>query len=195
MAEQLWPYLGPAKRAQAERLEATRTWSHLAPLASASGPMLSLERRTRLGLAWAAGFFEAEGCFSFNARSGACVSITQTDVELLQRFASIVDLGSIYGPYTSGDRTFVRKPHYLYRASGLERVQALAGMMWFRLGSAKQRQAKATLSHVRTTVCHRGHPKKPGHAGCGQCTKDYWQARREGRGGTTAEAAPLYLIA
>jgi len=191
VAHSLLPSLGYVKREQARRaLEFLGRWSY----ENVPEPALRASQ-SRTELAWAAGFFDAEGCFSFTPGSGICASITNTDVDLLERFLRAVDFGKIYGPYdlkvTDG---FKRKPHYFFRVSGLEKVQALAAILWFKIGSAKKNQARATLAHVITT-CNQGHPKKPGHAGCGQCTADYWQARREARGGSTAEAAPVYLAA
>jgi hypothetical protein len=134
--------------------------------------------RSRLELAWAAGFFDAEGCFSSTPRVGVCATITQTDQELLKRFRHAVDFGKIYGPYRSRVRDgFARKPHYFFRAHGNERVQAILSMLWPWLGATKRRQAIDRLAW--TTTCRNGHPKKPGHTGCGECTKAYWAARRQ----------------
>lgn len=188
----LFPLLGDVKREQAQRaLEFLGRWND----ENFSNPALLLFER-RMQLAWAAGFFDAEGCFSFTPGSGICASITNTDLELLERFLDVVGFGKIYGPYrVKASDVYERQPHYFYRVSGLERVQALAALLWFKMSSAKKEQARMTLAHVSPT-CRRGHPKKPGHAGCGQCMADYWRARREARrDGSTAEPATLYLTA
>ena len=53
-------------------------------------------------LAWAAGFFDGEGCFCFSeAGQYVCVSITQTEREPLDRFERAVGLGKVNGPYGS----------------------------------------------------------------------------------------------
>lgn len=83
-------------------------------------------------LAWAAGFFDGEGCFSYS-KSGqyVCVSIGQTVREPLERFKLAVGLGVIYGPYSS-DR-------YQSRLSK-EAVVHLSGQ-WIRLGSGRRSHA------------------------------------------------------
>lgn len=104
-------------------------------------------------------------------------------------------MGKIYGPYLSSMKDgFSRKPFYFYRVSGLEKTQALTAMLWFMLGSYKRQHARDVLARVPRT-CHRGHPKEHNHAGCGQCTADYWQARRDAKRNSTAEPAQTYLIA
>ena len=51
-------------------------------------------------LAWAAGFFDGEGCFSYTekARYGVA-TITQADIRPLDRFKTAVRVGNVYGPY------------------------------------------------------------------------------------------------
>lgn len=60
IAEQLWPFLGGAKRKQTQTLERRAlTWKGLSPLGS-SQQSVDMSARARLSLAWAAGFLEAE---------------------------------------------------------------------------------------------------------------------------------------
>lgn len=191
IARMLWPYLGKAKRARVRRLELATTWRGPSPQAWEI-PQVSTRR---ILLAWAAGFFDAEGCFSFSQQTGPSATITNTDRDQLGRFQRAVGVGKIYGPYRfKASDAFHRKPQYSFRATGLEKTQAIAAMLWFELGTAKKRQASAALSSVSTT-CRRGHPKMRGHAGCGHCTKDYWQARRDAKRNSTAEPSTEYLIA
>ena len=173
---QLWPFIGCGKR---EQIRSTLERLHSEGVLNVSGE-LSVDRWQRVSLAWAAGFFDAEGCFSSTARVGICVSITQSDREPLERFRTAVGIGKIYGPYQANiNDGYVRKPHYFFRAHGNERVQAILAMLWPWLGATKRQQALDRL--VWTTTCRNGHPKKPGHTGCGECTKAYWVARREAR--------------
>jgi hypothetical protein len=136
-------------------------------------------------LAWAAGFFDGEGCFSFSpAGRYVCVSIGQTEREPLDRFQRAVQLGNVLGPYDmrKNDR-WVRKPQYFYRANGYERVQAIAALLWFKLGLVKREQAIHALAgefELRGSLtCHLGHPKGRGK-GCPTCTAEYWRIRRDG---------------
>ena len=151
--------------------------------------------RDREELAWAAGFFDGEGCFSFSvAGNYLCVSISQTEPEPLERFARAVGVGWVLGPYDlrKNDR-WIRKPQYVYRANGYERVQAIAALLWFKLGLAKQEQAvhalAAEFERRGSLTCQKGHPKRRGK-GCPTCTANYWRMRRDG---TLFEDAVPYL--
>lgn len=141
-------------------------------------------------LAWAAGFFDGEGCFCFSeAGQYVCVSITQTERDPLDRFERAVGLGKVNGPYGqhSQDR-WSRKPQYVFRANGHDAIQSIAALIWFKLGATKRRQAAAVLQ--RTRVCRRGHQKVAGHKGCGVCTAAYWLSRRRDRAGAGAAGIP-----
>jgi len=136
-------------------------------------------------LAWAAGFFDGEGCFSFSvAGKYVCVSVSQTDFEPLLRFQEAVGIGNILGPYDMRKKDrWIRKPQYVYRVNGYERVQAIAAMLWHWLGPAKRAQALHALAgefELRGSLtCHLGHPKGRGK-GCPTCTAEYWRRRRDG---------------
>ncbi len=73
---------------------------------------------TEVELAWAAGLFEGEGCFTFskmkNRKNSIKVSavIGMTDKDVLDRFASIMGFGNIKGPYKSSYPTC--KPRYTW---------------------------------------------------------------------------------
>jgi len=152
--------------------------------------------RDREELAWAAGFFDGEGCFSFSvAGNYVCVSISQTELEPLERFTRAVGVGWVLGPYDlrKNDR-WIRKPQWVYRANGYERVQAIAAMLWFKLSSSKGEQARHALSaeyqRRGSLTCQKGHPKGRGK-GCPTCTAEYWRMRRDG---TRFETAVPYLV-
>src|SRR5436309_3043440 len=127
--------------------------------------VVSSERSwNREDLAWAAGFFDGEGCFCYS-QSGkyGCVSIGQSELEPLARFRQAVGLGKIYGPYVfpKTRNRLSKKPQYVFRVHGHEGVQAIAAMLWFQLSSIKTTQAIYVLS--RTTHCRRGHWKAKGN--------------------------------
>ena len=116
-------------------------------------------------LAWAAGFFDGEGCFSYTqAGRYGCATIGQTEREPLERFLRAVGVGVVYGPYK---RTYPgrlsKKPWYDYRAQTQETVQAVVAMLWFSLGTKKRVQAVRVLR--RSATCHRGHRKVVGQQG------------------------------
>jgi hypothetical protein len=177
VAALLWPHLGELKRRQVDGVLARLIGTRLDPseFEARSSPA---ERAPRMDLAWAAGFFDGEGSFSLGTNGYPCVAITQKHQEVLERFAGVLEMGKLYGPYRHRTATLSREPFFLYRASGFERVQAVVAKLWFCLGATKRRQAKRVLQHYPRT-CRRGHPKRPGHNGCGTCTAEYWQRRRE----------------
>lgn len=90
--------------------------------------------------AWAAGFFDGEGCFWRKKPGILGVSITQVHPEVLQKFADIMGIGSVNGPYQGNrSRDLGWKPQYYYRVSG-SRAHHVARVIWPYLGSEKRRQ-------------------------------------------------------
>ena len=76
--------------------------------------------------AWAAGFFEGEGCIT-ESNDNLITRITNTDEEVLQRFRDVVDSGTVYGPYTRQDRDgFKRKPTFAWVATEEAALDVLA---------------------------------------------------------------------
>lgn len=77
-------------------------------------------------LAWAAGFFDGEGCFTMQTQQRktkvpyirAIAAIGQVDPEVLLRFQAAVAVGRVSGPWQrKGPRA---KPVWTYRADGRE---------------------------------------------------------------------------
>jgi hypothetical protein len=149
--ELLRPWLGRYRREQAAR--AFRAQND-APLDVVFESRPWAER-----LAWASGFFDAEGCFS-RTGEGPNARITHTDPELLERFREALGFGKIYGPYAPHPTSFGKKSTYVFTVSGLERVQALLAMLWPSLGSAKRTKAMGILKdHLSYWKC--GHERGP----------------------------------
>lgn len=111
------------------------------PARSIAGSSVALDvaLRTREDLAWAAGLFEGEGCFTFHAGTHpngyryrypkACMNSTDRDV--MVRFLAIVGCGNLHGPYlTKRDRAYNRKPSWHWRAHGFELGQAIVALFW-----------------------------------------------------------------
>ena len=99
-------------------------------------------------LAWAAGFFDGEGCTSFRPaqtrkRSRAvCVSIAQISVQPLERFrAAVGGLGAV----ASDGTTSSGKAKYVFRVASFEAVQAIIAMLWKWLSGPKRAQAIEAL--------------------------------------------------
>lgn len=140
---------------------------------------------TREDLAWAAGFFDGEGCVTFNVVRGKKyirVSVRQHHREVLDKFQEVVGLGSVSGPYTSGSGNDC----WSFQVSGFERSQAIAALLWEWLGSEKRDQFKhhlveahrekntlwrgpPNLNEGDTRTCRRGHPYDGNRTKYGQC--------------------------
>lgn len=96
-------------------------------------------------LAWAAGFFDGEGCSS-NRRDksrpdyvSVVVKIGQSDRRPLDRFQkAVLGLGSIGGPYQKKPG---HKPVYTLSFGAFHEAQAVVAMLWKWLGEDKRSQA------------------------------------------------------
>lgn len=120
-------------------------------------------------LAWAAGFFDGEGCFSNFRRPNVMsvqATIAQTNVEPLERFrAAVGGVGRLNGPYIRGKN----KPVYYYAVSGWKNTQAVAALLWAFLSSPKRLKYQQIIKvqkveyipngtwRKKQTHCKRGH--------------------------------------
>jgi hypothetical protein len=96
-------------------------------------------------LAWAAGFFDGEGCVSLD-KYAPRIHMPQIDRRVLERFQSaVMGLGSITGPYANRNWT----PRYRYTTGGLEATQAVIAMLWQWLGPVKREQASRAFRAAR----------------------------------------------
>ena len=106
--------------------------------------------------AWAAGFFDGEGCIS--RRLGGTptsphlypfLSIGQTDKRVLERFKNAAPgiRQGIGGPYFR-KTVFKQKPMYTLQVNGLGPVQTVIGAMWPYLGEVKKEQFKRVMMEV-----------------------------------------------
>lgn len=131
-------------------------------------------------LAWATGFFDGEGCFSYMERARYGVAtIGQTDPRVLERFRDAVRVGKVYGPYRKEyPGRLSKRPQWIYRAHRREHVQAIAAMLWFKLGPIKREQALGVLRRYQNS-CRRGHPKIHRLPGCPQCVAAAWAEKRQ----------------
>jgi hypothetical protein len=101
--------------------------------------------------AWAAGFFDGEGCTHAQLSNGIYrvhLSVAQNGTELLERFDRAVGLrGKIYA-----DVSPVRKNVlHSWRINGYEGVQQTLIVLWPWLGSIKREQASRALALTRST--------------------------------------------
>lgn len=110
------------------------------------------ERQTnrREELAWAAGFFDGEGCVSNSRTTNGKILrliVTQTNLATLERFRNAVfGLGRIGGPRQVKNY----KPCWNWNADGFYTAQAVMGLLWTFCSDQKREQYKKCLA--ATTV-------------------------------------------
>lgn len=96
-------------------------------------------------LAWAAGLFEGEGCFSFTQASGSrslFVSLGMTDEDVVRRFREVIGFGVIYNRKPCKAHW---KPQFTWRIGSFEQVQAFIAFVWPWLCSRRRAKAKVVL--------------------------------------------------
>lgn len=104
-------------------------------------------------LAWAAGFFDGEGCTMAKhgtrksvqagrfVYSTILIEVAQKERFLLDKLCSILKTGKVYGPYNNGAGHY----HYKYIVSKYERVNSVIELLWPYLGPYKRTQARKAL--------------------------------------------------
>jgi hypothetical protein len=122
---------------------------------------------TDIDIAWAAGLFEGEGCFTASRNSSGrypafvcCLGMTDEDVVL--RFAAVVGCGTVR---EHGDRRSNRKTRFDWSVSGLAAYE-VAEMLLPYLGHRRRQVALALMEQSRPqeTVCDNcGESFKPRH--------------------------------
>lgn len=104
--------------------------------------------------AWAAGFYEGEGCIQ--AGKGISLTISQNEREPLDRFLAIFDCGTIYGPYTKNRKN----PIFTYKVSGLDQVERIVSAMEPWLSERRKTQAASAIAHRRMMTRPRKTPEE-----------------------------------
>ena len=103
-----------------------------------------------LELAWAAGLFDGEGHTGVQKQKKQnkvyvypLVQVVQADREVLDRFATAVGVGSVYGPFKAyGTQS---KPTYHYRVTG-KKARVVIDRLTPYLGTVKRLQAQRVLA-------------------------------------------------
>lgn len=85
-------------------------------------------------IAWAAGFFEGEGSISCSS-SNWQIALKNTDMQMLQRFQSVVGRGRIYP-----ERRLVGKPIYVWKCGKSDDIYHAAALLWNYLSDRRQDQ-------------------------------------------------------
>lgn len=95
-------------------------------------------------LAWAAGFFDGEGCVSTD-QGKPKLTIQQNDPRVLERFKKAVgELGKVYGPYQS--RTPLKQV-WQWRACKRAEVELGVFRLWPFLSPVKRKQVEDNGLH------------------------------------------------
>ncbi len=112
----------------------------------------------REDIAWAAGLFEGEGSISWSRHKnryrpdGECyhtlqMSLHSTDEDVVRKFAKIIGVGKVHGPYRfPSPEVPNRKPSWYWGITSHERCQAVIAMLWPWLCSRRKAKAKETLA-------------------------------------------------
>ena len=101
-------------------------------------------------VAWAAGFFEGEGTVA-RRKQGRFIAINNTDVDVLERFHAIVEVGVVRGPYGPYN-DLSRKPIWTWSVSNAEGRQHVADLLspWLSVRRCEQLADVADLLLVKT---------------------------------------------
>ena len=95
-------------------------------------------------IAWAAGFFEGEGCLT-KSNGRPVLRLSNADEVVLRRFSEIMGVGVVYGPYANRYADGVaRADRWVWVADGLARAHAAYCRLepWL---SARRRKRAAEL--------------------------------------------------
>jgi|SRR5882724_11285517 len=104
-------------------------------------------------LAWAAGFFDGEGCVGSYLRKGKnrqrtlTIAIQQVRREPLDRFRkAVLGCGTVSGPYRWDAAKPHQKPRFTYTIHSFKTGQAVIAMLWKFLSEPKKEQALKALT-------------------------------------------------
>jgi hypothetical protein len=101
-------------------------------------------------VSWAAGFFEGEGTIT-QTGGRLVVRLNNTDSEPVHRFAAIVGIGEIYGPYQYEVRDgYKRKPFWVWLAEEYDALEVLE-LLWPWL-SARRRLRALELAPIEAIL-------------------------------------------
>ena len=100
-------------------------------------------------LAWAAGFFDGEGCFYVRTerknglvRKYVCACVVQTEKSILDKFQQIVGCGKVYTKTVKHKRY---KKAWTLQFQRMDDVTKLVKLLWTWLGRTKRQQYKYCL--------------------------------------------------
>ncbi len=144
----------------------------------------------QLELAWAAGFFDGEGCFTIS-KDYPHINIGQTDIEVLDRFRNAVGIGKVYGPYAAPFDKKNWRPQWYYGVTGKNQIEKIYELIGPYLSSIKKEQYQRVMEKSKP-VARPGYCRKNLHllesdkmsdGRCGPCRRESNRAawNRNGR--------------
>jgi hypothetical protein len=147
VCRRLWPRLSSEKRAQMRAAVAGH--SLFEPLLGAVASDLD----PSLEVAWAAGFFDAEGSVTLSEHRTPSLEVPQAEVDgrpssCLVRFHKIVGVGRLSGPRVVPS-PWSRLPQYRWVAASLTDVRTVAEILAPMLGPEKRSQIRSALAEHR----------------------------------------------
>lgn len=112
-------------------------------------------KRNRTSIAWAAGLFEGEGCFSYSSNGRrpskenpeqrnyiARATLSMTDEDVVRKFHAVLGFGRTNPKYKRPGKW---KPVWTWCAAGHEKVQATIALFWEHLGERRKKKAREVL--------------------------------------------------
>ncbi len=106
-------------------------------------------------LAWAAGFYDGEGCMTLHTSKGGKthgsnqwmypnIHLGQVDKRPLVRFVNALGFGKLYGPYNHGRNPHAQSRYDLFFRT-FEEVQQVIACLWPYLSEPKKEQARKVM--------------------------------------------------
>jgi hypothetical protein len=97
----------------------------------------------KLGVEWAAGFFEGEGSACCYQKTGQRskrfqLSVNQVNRKALDTFCEIVGVGKVRGPYGPYRGQLNKKPIYIWKVVGEEAIKVSSQLLPFLLEKGQQ---------------------------------------------------------
>jgi hypothetical protein len=146
---------------QRENIEIKRAIADPATRIAARYHRRRIDRRRNLvpdthELAWAAGFYDGEGCLTSCERKDRDdpgfvrlkLSVKQVRREPLERFkAAVLGLGRVSGPYNHS--SVGGRPILVFEAHKFEHIQAIVALLWKYLSEPKKEQAAKRLARAK----------------------------------------------
>lgn len=104
-------------------------------------------------LAWAAGFIDGEGSFGIQKGNGKrkdlpFFSAGQVDRRVLDRLCVALEVGKVYGPYTTKNPN--ENDYHYFRVTGRKKVIQIASMVWPWLSHVKREQYGRAIRQTAT---------------------------------------------